>query len=167
MLTKTKMMFGVLTAAALMAHAAPSRADGKTYPGSMCVGSDYSVYLTLDDVQAAVSVSAETSLYCPMVGDSELGASKGLNPVRVYLNESTVTPTPAGEQANTSCTVARYGSMHGVPFDSMNATASGGGQVTLSLSLTTANGPQWARYGLFCRLTRNSTLFGYDADEIE
>jgi hypothetical protein len=164
---KTKMILGLLTAAALLARGSASRADGKTYPGSVCVGTDYGTYLSLDDVQAAVKVSAETSLYCPMIGDSELAASKGLNPVRVYLNESTITPTPAGEQTNTYCTVARYGSLHGVPFDSMNATASAGGNVTVSLSLTTANGPQWARYGLFCRLTRNSTLYGYDADEIE
>jgi hypothetical protein len=158
--------FSILVMAALLGHGSSARADGKTYAGAMCVGDTFGRYVGLSTTTGSLTVDVETSLYCPLVGDSELAASKGLNPVRVYLFESTVTPTPPGEQANTSCTIARFGALHGVPYDSQSGTASAG-QYTMPLSLTTANGPQWARYSLYCRLTRGSTLYQYDADEIE
>jgi hypothetical protein len=162
----TKISTMLLAVAAALSPAWPVRADGKTYPGATCVGDTYARWLGVGDAAGTISVNYETSLYCPLVGDSELGASKGLNPVRVYVWESTVTPTPAGEQANTTCTVARFGALGGVPFDSSSGTASAG-NYTMPLSLTAASGPQWARYSLYCRLTRQSTLYQYDADEIE
>lgn len=153
-----------LAAALAATYAGHARAvDGKVYPGVMCIGDTWSRYVGRSQSGGSVWVDYETPLYCPLTGDAESGS--GITTMRVRIIESSNPPAPGGRE-NTRCVVSRYGTLGGMPFDQSAATAVNSPSTqTLTLSLTKAGGPAFARYGMYCQTTSGSAIVEYEVDE--
>jgi hypothetical protein len=155
----------VAAAAVLLGPPSAARADGKVYPGVICTGDTWDSFVGQGEASGSVSLDHESDVYCPMVADRDGGNSVGLNPVRIRIWESDVPATP-GERLDSRCTISRYGELGDMPYDQSSGIATAEAQNnTLTLKLTTANGPAVARYGMFCRMTEQSTLFEYEVEE--
>lgn len=160
----TKLKLALCLATLASTYAGHARAvDGKVYPGVMCVGDTWSRYVGRSQSGGSVWVDYETPLYCPLTGDAESGS--GITTMRVLVVESS-NPPAAGGRENTRCVVSRYGTLGGMPFDQSAATAANSPATqTLTLSLTKAGGPAFARYGLYCQTTAGSAIVEYEVDE--
>jgi hypothetical protein len=153
---------GALVVVALLVSST-AFADGKIYPGSLCVAQTWdSGGIERDEFGDVQDDFGGAVLSCPIIGDSEANPTTGLSSVHVYVDNEAGDPS-----TDSSCTLYSYSATGTTPFDqSPKVKAVNVGNQRLDLSLNKTGGPQFPRYYLICVLAGNSsTLFEYEVTE--
>lgn len=132
-------------------------ADAKVYGGGLCVTDSWPGNI-VRTMAGRLTSNVQNHVQCPIIADSEMNPSQGLDIVRVYIVEGNSTP-------HSTCRVSLISATTGLEMTGVTMPAiTAAGNQTKAWSLP-GTGPQYPRYLLQCTLSAGSSLNEYEIQE--